>query len=101
MKKNVILHEIWGNGFTGSSRVIDTVVKQLRKKTFWKQYTNNYTLWQGNIGGYSIKTGNLNDSVSNVYGQLYYAQKPCCKHGFWAVNICNCQSHIAYKVFNF
>ena len=32
VEKNVILHEIWGNGFTGSSRVIDTVVKQLRKK---------------------------------------------------------------------
>ncbi len=32
VEKNVILHEIWGNGFTGSSRVIVTVVKQLRKK---------------------------------------------------------------------
>lgn len=32
VSKDVILHEIWGNAFMGNSRVIDTVVKQLRKK---------------------------------------------------------------------
>lgn len=30
--KDIILHKIWGDSFTGSIRVIDTVVKQLRKK---------------------------------------------------------------------
>lgn len=32
VEKNVILKEVWGIEFNGSIRVIDTVVKQLRKK---------------------------------------------------------------------
>lgn len=32
VRKDVILHKVWGNEVTSSSRVIDTVVKQLRKK---------------------------------------------------------------------
>lgn len=30
--KEIILKEVWGNSFNGSIRVIDTVIKQLRKK---------------------------------------------------------------------
>jgi len=30
--KEIILKEVWGKGFSGSIRVIDTVIKQLRQK---------------------------------------------------------------------
>ncbi len=29
------------------------------------------------------------------------AAKPCLQHGFWVVKFWNCQSHIAYEIFNF
>ena len=32
VSKDIILKEVWGNSFNGNMRVIDTIIKQLRKK---------------------------------------------------------------------